>query len=129
MRLGVLRGAAVTYLRVIPRDLFNEANLLKCYGQLWLKLEGRLNDSLTFDFEDFDGRPFEIEQRQADGTTYIANVTLFSDGRRVSLHRPLNSREPWPLYAIHPEDDDEVAVFTDDGELTDEFSRLIAPKA
>ncbi len=27
------------YARVIPRDLFNEANLLKCFGNLYLRLE------------------------------------------------------------------------------------------
>ncbi len=29
----------MTYKRVIPRDLFNEANLLKCYGALWIALD------------------------------------------------------------------------------------------
>ena len=29
----------MSYPRVIPRDLFNEASLLKCYGQVYLKLE------------------------------------------------------------------------------------------
>lgn len=29
----------MTYLRVIPRDLFNEAKLLKCLGKLYLEAE------------------------------------------------------------------------------------------
>jgi hypothetical protein len=29
----------VSYFRVIPRDLFNEASLLKCYGRLAILLD------------------------------------------------------------------------------------------
>lgn len=29
------------YIRVVPRDLFNEGDLLKCYGRLWILLDER----------------------------------------------------------------------------------------
>ena len=119
----------MSYKRVIPRDLFNEANLLKCYGQLWLKLEGRLGDTLTLDFDPYygEGKPFDIEQRHEDGATYLHNVVLLAHDRRIALWRPLNSRDPWPLWALHPDDvdGDEVEVFTEDGELTADFLAII----
>lgn len=116
----------MTYKRTIPRDLFNEGNLLKCYGQLWLHLENRLGPKIQFDFEDFDGQAFEIVQNPADGSTYIANVSLFIKGRRIRLSRPLNSREPWPLYAAHPDKNDvEIEVFDEGGLLSLAFKRML----
>lgn len=118
----------MSYLRTLPRDLFNEANLLKCYGQLWLKLEGRVGPNLTFDFEDYDGQSFEIEQDSADGSTYLSNVTLFILGHRVSLRRPLNSRETWPLWVSASAIDDNLddfEVFDTEGELSRNFLAFI----
>lgn len=78
----------MNYARVIPRDLFNEANLLKCYGRL----------ALEVDLE-HDGGAFDIQQDPASGALHVANVRLVVRGREVPLFRPLNSREPWPLWA------------------------------
>lgn len=32
-----------TYIRVLPRDLFNEADLLKCVARLWILLDGEMS--------------------------------------------------------------------------------------
>ena len=113
-----------TYIRVIPRDLFNEANLLKCLGQLYIQLElkgGHHSWSLNH-----TGDRFEIEQDESDGSTSVANFWLSFDGQVYFFNRPLNSREPWPLYVR----DTDVAVFDSYGKLTEEFLHLIrSPKS
>lgn len=106
----------MSYKRVIPRDLFNEANLLKCYGKLWIELE-KLNLEKLISHVDNDLN-FDIVQ-DIDGDLTIDNVYL----RNTKLRRPLNSRDPWPLYAMH--DDIEYVVFCHDGTLTDEFKKLL----
>jgi hypothetical protein len=111
---------AMTYRRVIPRDLFNEANLLKCLGQLYLLTERYPNVTLELVNPT---RHFCVEQFPGDGSLFAGNVMLLIKKERYPLSRPLNSREPWPLYATTP-DDEEVAVFNDDGTLTDEFKEL-----
>lgn len=115
----------MSYTRVIPRDLFNEANLLKCYGRLYICLENYSGGSVKL-AEDVDR--FEVVQRPDDGWTYIANIPLTVRGSRYILTRPLNSRDPWPLYAeeIGNPDADPIEVFDDDGNLSEAFRDLLA---
>lgn len=110
----------MTYTRVIPRDLFNEANLLKCYGQIYINLERMNVDARLIEP---DGA-FRIEQNDATGGTWVTNVPFIVRGERVELERPLNSREPFPLYAT-TRDDAEYCVFNDDGSFTDEFTAFL----
>lgn len=113
------------YIRVIPRDLFNEANLLKCYGQLYLCLENLPNcDARLVDVREGEPCGFDIRQDGSDGSLTIANVALVVGRRVCRLSRPLNSRRPYPLYAM-PDDDTTLAVFTDDGRLTDEMTAYL----
>jgi hypothetical protein len=121
----------VSYLRIIPRDLFNEANLLKCYGQLYLNLDNLgLSDRLEHDMDD---EYFQVYQNRDSGALTIDNVTL-----RVTLpdsedearfYRPLNSRKPYPLYLSHWSIEDDIAVFNDDGTFTAEMISFLNPKA
>ena len=51
----------MTYTRVIPRDLFNEGDLLKCYGRLWILLdETRGHVAQLGEEEQLPSAPFEI---------------------------------------------------------------------
>jgi hypothetical protein len=109
----------MTYQRVIPRDLFNDANLLKCYGQIYLNLEILNLPGVVFE-QDEEVGDFSIVQCEDDGSTYISNVTLYVNSYAVYLRRPMNSREPWPLYAT-TEEGEELSVFNDDGTFTDEM--------
>jgi len=121
----------MSYVRTIPRDLFNEANLLKCYGQLWLKLEG-LRCAAELDEDELRADGFRIVQSPSDGALTIANLPFRVAGEQLRLWRPLNSREPWPLWCDNPEGgdgDEEVEVFTAEGELTPAFLRLIGAEA
>ncbi len=111
----------MTYQRVIPRDLFNEASLLKCLGKVYINLETANSDAKLV----HDGNPFHIEQDASSGALFCSNVNLFLNDFHIPLTRPLNSRAPWPLYAVMP-DGEECAVFEDDGTFTAEFLTLIA---
>lgn len=114
----------MSYLRVIPRDLFNEANLLKCYGQLYLLTEG--NPLVRFGVDEVES--FEICQSPNDGSLTIENLPFFIGAREYRLTIPLNSREPWPLYIECCSDDDDLeptAVFTTTtGKLSVEMKAL-----
>lgn len=110
----------MSYTRVIPRDLFNEANLLKCYGQIYLLLE-RMADHKAELVQEDDGS-FQIEQDQNSGALSIENITLRVHGKLWRLMRPLNSRAPWPLWLEHIDpaaDFEPIQVFTDDGNFTE----------
>jgi hypothetical protein len=119
----------MTYIRVIPRDLFNEADLLKCLGKLWINLEsaGFSNHDARLAFDPGnDGQPFDIRLDESDGSISVRNVALSIGGEEWHLSRPLNSRAAWPLLCQDSEGElDAIRVFTDEGSLSDEFSALV----
>ena len=111
------------YRRVIPRDLFNESDLLKCLGRLSLMILDEHPgtpaglDLIHTEAEGF----FRIGQDPSDGSIQCHNLVLArADGMRADLKRNLNDREPWPLF-LCDENDEEVPVFDGDGNLTPEF--------
>jgi hypothetical protein len=105
----------MSYSRVVPRDLFNEGNLLKCYGQIYLNLEKMgLEDRLRH-----DGEAFRIAFNEGTGGLSLANVKLIVHGEDCILERPLNSRGNYPLYLL--QEDAEIEVFLEDGSFTPEM--------
>jgi len=109
----------MSYKRIIPRDLFNEANFLKCLGRLSLLVhdwEGKINN-VPYSIE-YDGKPFDLEQ-DADGRLYCRNLRFYCDGNEVGLYRPLNSREPWSLLGEYK--GEEYYIFSDDGDYMPNF--------
>lgn len=115
----------MSYTRVIPRDLFNEANLLKCYGRIYINLENT-RDVADVELE-HDGDAFDVQQDEASGGLYVANVKLKVRGKPCQLHRPLNSREAWSLY-LTDENDDELSVFADNGDFSVEMVTFLQGK-
>jgi hypothetical protein len=115
----------MSYNRVIPRDLFNESNLLKCYGRLYILSETtpglRVFDTLG------EGEAFDIQQDQNSGALTISNVHVEARGHRLELKRIMNSRDPWPLFveAIDGWPCEPVQVFADNGNLHPEFLDLM----
>lgn len=107
----------MSYLRVIPRDLFNEANLLKCYGRIYINLETANVREVELEH---NGGAFDIEQNEMDGSIFVSNVKLVVRGEVCCLFRPMNSREEWPLYLLG-EGADEIAVFSEDGSFSQEM--------
>jgi hypothetical protein len=126
--LDAARIGLSDYQRVIPRDLFNEGNLLTCLGRLWIKLEAMNDPRVSLSFVDEGGAGFDIEQDQGDGSISCPTVRLMVACEDVHLFRPLNARAPWPLWARMGDDD--VRVFDEAGELSSEFHNHIAdPRA
>lgn len=108
----------MSYQRVVPRDLFNEGNLLTCLGRLAIKLEDRRDHNAVL--HQTLEREFSVSQDQSDGSIECYSLALrISDGPRVPLFRPLNSRDKWPLWARIGDED--VRVFDLDGNLSPEF--------
>ena len=108
---------------VIPRDLFNHGNMLKCYGKIYINLENMVsNYSLNYDET---GNCFDVSYTD-DGETYLTDVTLSHNdtGETIFLYRPLNSRGEWPMYAMDS-DDEIIPVFNDDGTFSEEFVKLL----
>lgn len=114
----------MTYRRVIPRDLFNEANLLKCLGRLWICLDDRGGHRAEL-LGPIGRQGFDVRQSDMDGSISAENVHLLIAGYEAGrLWRPLNSREDWPLY-LTDERDGEIEVFDDQGNLSAEFWDVI----
>lgn len=108
------------YKRVVPRDLFNESKLLKCLGRLALIIHKGLEpipDGLSFDN---NGEEFRIDQKQC-GSLYVASGIEFRcHGVELNLHTAYNNKSNYPLFLV-TEDNGEIEVFNDSGELTEEF--------
>lgn len=88
----------MSYPRVIPRDLFNEANLLKCLGKISLMVhEGRFQGKINIDHEDAS-KGFKIVQNPHDGSISVSNLHIY-DNNATPLHffHPLNCKESWAL--------------------------------
>ena len=106
------------YDRVIPRDLFNEAKLLKCIGQLCLMIHNNtVPVEMSFEREE-DGSPFEIGLTD-DGSLTIVNLTIFIKNVPCAFHTTHNSKSNFPLYLEH--DRAEYLVFDDNGKFDKEF--------
>ena len=107
------------YSRVIPRDLFNEAKLLKCMGQLCLKI----HDGELHEYEPqvlHDGDPFKIELLD-DGSLYILNIRInFFHSISAFFKTTQNSKLPYPFFLID-EEYVEYRVFNDDGSFHEDF--------
>lgn len=86
----------MSYIRVCPRDLFNEANLLKCLGKLTLLVHDEEIQGLNFNHEAQD-KGFVIDQDE-DGAIHVINLHFFDDnGTPVDCDVSLNNRYKWPL--------------------------------
>jgi hypothetical protein len=111
-----------SYLRVIPRDLFNESKLLKCLGKISLYIHDNLLAPYNASNElENPEEGFIIEQSPDDGSIHCSNYIFMINGQPVSLYTPLNSRGNWPLLT-----DNYINVFEDDGTLSDEFLLYIS---
>lgn len=87
----------MSYLRVIPRDLFNEAKLLKCLGKISLMIHDNQLPFITVNHED-EREGFKIEQSDNDGSIYVSNLHFFDNsGTPLYFYHPLNSKANWSL--------------------------------
>jgi len=118
----------MSYKIVLPRDAFNQSKLLKCIGQLTLKLHDNIDDIRQYLSCELVGhREFVIDQ-DIDGSLYCDNFYLYltHDDINYSVIRlscPLNSRLNYPMtYTL---DDNTNFLFDDNGEFSEEFLSYI----
>lgn len=107
----------MSYKRVLPRDAYNEAKLLKCIGRLVLNLEA--TDFVGAYWS--HGNPEEgfcIEQT-VDGDIWVSNFYFSVDNEEVELYHPLNSKEAYPLQFCFQ--GHYGPVFEDDGTFSKDF--------
>lgn len=85
----------MSYARVLPRDLFNEAKLLACIGRLCMLIHDGVINNLTFEHYDNE---FKIEQDTSDGSISVTNIVFFTDNKEIiTFYHPLNSKGKWSL--------------------------------
>ncbi len=85
------------HFRVIPRDFFNEAKLLKCLGHFEICIMDHPLPGLEFEVH-FEGGPFVVRQNQSDATLYCENYRVFLAGEELKLYTIYNSKDAYPLY-------------------------------
>lgn len=101
----------MSYKRVLPRDAFNEAKLLKCIGKLTLMIE---DGELPAWHYHYDGEPFGITQDESDGSIFVSNITFWRSKKQVNVFTPLNSKDAWP--ALMRDGEDDYYLFNEAGE-------------
>ena len=105
----------MSFRRVIPRDFFNESKLLKCLGKFEIHRE---NVDLKIDIPyqvEYDGKPFQVEQDDSDGSLRVVNYRVYILNEPLDLFIPYNSKDDWPLYARVK--DTEWKILGEDGSL------------
>lgn len=105
-----------SYSRVIPRDLFNEAKLLKCIGLVSLKILDNMTP-VPMLIED-TGEPFEIGLMD-DGYLVIWNYQIYIKDRVCTFKTQYNSKSNYPLFCQY--EDCEYLVFDEKGNWEPEF--------
>lgn len=120
----------MTYLRVLPRDLFNESKLLKCLGAFHLICDGSFreyNVEIVLNDEDAECEGFRIcQDMYNDGALYCENYEVLVNGHQIRLYTHYNSKAAYPLYVM--EAFIECPVLDEKGALTGEFERFLASK-
>lgn len=110
------------YTRIIPRDMFNEAKLLKCMGVVALKILDRmLPEGVTIHIEE-SGQPFDIVQL-SDGELTIINYPVLVNGLEMVFKTAYNSKDNYPLYFEYG-DYEQERVLDERGEFTSEFIEI-----
>lgn len=108
----------MSHRRVIPRDFFNEAKLLKCLGQLQLAIIDNAVGGLPLQVE-FDDECFNVLQHSGSGALYCANYSVYLAGEEIHLFTPYNSKEAYPLIASYR--GEEYYVFDEAGKFMPNF--------
>ncbi len=106
------------FQRVIPRDFFNEAKLLKCYGVLALAIhKSALPTKVKISIEE-SGEPFDIVMADGYGLT-VKNYPITVNGEIILFYTTYNSKDNFPFYC--QVNGEEVEVFDNLGDFTMDF--------
>lgn len=108
------------YPRVMPRDLFNESKLLKCLGLLTLKI---LNGQGLGISHSENNEPFRIGFMN-DGFLVVSNISFDLNEIDLLFRSTYNSKNNYTLVCTY--DYEDIPVFDESGEFTEEFIELIS---
>jgi hypothetical protein len=95
----------MSYQRVTPRDLFNEAKFLKCLGALAVLIYDKTVDGLTLEHDTSNSPGFLIDQDASSGHLYSPNLHLYIFGEPHRLFTTYNNKAAYPLYLETPSED------------------------
>jgi hypothetical protein len=110
-----------THCRVIPRDFFNEAKLLKCLGVVSLKiLDCKLPEGVNIEIKE-EGEAFDV-QLTSDGILFVSNYHVFVNDKPVMFGTTYNSKNNFPLLCIL--DYCEYPVLDESGEFDEDFIQM-----
>ena len=111
------------YIRVIPRDLFNESKLLKCLGQVVLAIEtGKAPQGMGY--EQLEDTGFEVVQTPSTGSLWCPNIVFTYGHETLALCTAYNSRDAYPLY-VETDTGEELRVLNDDGTFAETFLEFL----
>lgn len=115
----------MSYNRTAPRDVFNEANFLKCIARILELINlGKLRN-IKFQANSLQDNWVVFEQDLSSGDLVVGGLFVrASDGEPITLSRNLNTRDPWPLY-IQTEEWEVYDVFTSNGEASSEIEEYL----
>lgn len=118
-KVNEYNSGSANYDRAIPRDLFNEAKLLKCIGIIALRIvNDELPDGIDIKIGE-TGEPFDIRQT-VDGDIYISNYIITVNNDKVIFATLLNNKSNFPLVCYI--NDEIIEVLDDDtGSFSIEF--------
>ena len=107
------------YTRVIPRDFFNEAKLLKCMGILALAvLDGQIPQNIDITIDE-NGDPFNILLDDTWSLLYVSNYDVEINGEIYMVGTRYNSKGNFPFYVLA--DDEEIEILDNNGKFSREF--------
>ncbi len=109
------------YQRVLPRDLFNEAKLLKCLGRLVLLIHDRKIPFVGKVIH--DGEPFKIGLSEC-GSLIVTNVQILVNNQAFAFKTTYNAKSNYPFY-LETNDYSEILVFDESGEFSEEFIEFV----
>ena len=118
------------YLRVIPRDLFNEAKLLKCLGRLVILIdENNTIGEPNYKMEYYhDQLPFDITLDEKEGVLLVSNLEISINSIKHRFVTNYNSKQNYPLLVENKHFDDldcEFYVFDEEGNFSEDFKNYL----
>lgn len=112
------------YTRIIPRDFFNEAKLLKCLGRLSLFVLDKKKNAESILINEVLLEPgFKVVLTDC-GHLKVENFITTIKGERYSFYTPYNSKRNYPLLTTTPTGE-EIKVFDEEGDFTKDFKKLL----
>ena len=110
----------MSYQRVLPRDAFNEANLLKCIGQISLLELDHMAPGFETELVYYkDNTSFNIQLNESDGSIYVLNFIIKYKDEVLPHSVPLNSKRKYPMRVLY--NNEEQWLFNEDGTLSKKF--------